>query len=325
MANILLWIETKEGQVRKINRECLGLAKKLAGATGGKILAALIGKGLAAAADELAKTGFDTIFLTEGNEFADFRVEPLTDILEALVKANDVGLILFGATYPGKELSARLAGRLGCAAAVDVTSVELGGAGYVVTRPMYAGKVIATIEVSGTPVILSLRPNHFPVRNAPSSGNVTPFAPTLRPQSSRSTVVETSFAHSDLPDVAEAEIIVCGGRGMKGPENFPMLEELARLLHAGVGASRAAVDAGWIEHSHQVGQTGKTVSPQLYIACGISGAIQHLAGMSTSKVIVAINKDPEANIFKLCDYGVVGDLFQIIPALTAEIRKLKSE
>jgi electron transfer flavoprotein alpha subunit len=201
--------------------------------------------------------------------------------------------------------------------------VTIEGGSFVAVRPVYSGKAMATVDAgSSKPIVVTLRPNVFAAEAGAGTAAVETLPAIAAPI--RAVVREVVAAGGGELDVAEANIIVSGGRGMKGPENFAMLQELAHVLGGAVGASRAAVDAGWIEHSHQVGQTGKVVSPSLYLACGISGAIQHLAGMSSSKVIVAINKDAEAPIFKVADYGVVGDLFQVVPALTAEIKKLKA-
>ena len=234
-------------------------------------------------------------------------------------------MILLAASAQGKDLTPALAARLKVGSISDVVDLNLEGAKVVAKRPMYAGKAYAMVEAAGDPQVVSVRPNSFSAKEAAGAGAVETVAVALDASKIKIAVKSVEIAATKEPDQTEAEIIVSGGRGMKGPENFVMLEELAKVLGptATTGASRAAVDAGWRGHSYQVGQTGKTVSPNLYIAAGISGAIQHLAGMGTSKVIVAINKDPEAPIFTKADYGVVDDLFKVIPALTAEVKAIK--
>jgi len=237
------------------------------------------------------------------------------------VKSGGYRAVVVSATATGKDLAPRVAARLGVGVAADLTDVAADGSGFLVTRPVYAGKALLKMKVTAQPAVLSLRPNIF----TPDEG-----ASSVKPETlpvtgaGRVKVREIKAAPAGTLDVAEAQVIISGGRGLKEPANFKVLEDLAHAFggRAAVGASRAVVDAGWRAHADQVGQTGKTVSPSLYIAVGISGAIQHLAGMRTSKVIVAINKDKDAPIFKIADYGVVGDLFEIVPKLTEEIRKL---
>jgi electron transfer flavoprotein alpha subunit len=241
--------------------------------------------------------------------------------LAARAKAAACRAVVFAATATGKDLAPRVAAKLGVAVAADITDLAADGGGFLVTRPVYAGKALLKVKVTSQPAVLSIRPNVFtPDERA---AGVTPETLSVT-SSGRVKIREIKAAPEGTLDVAEAQIIISGGRGLKEPANFKVLEELARAFggRAAVGASRAVVDAGWRAHADQVGQTGKTVSPSLYIAVGISGAIQHLAGMRTSKVIVAINKDKDAPIFKVADYGVVGDLFEIVPKLTEEIRKL---
>jgi electron transfer flavoprotein alpha subunit len=227
-------------------------------------------------------------------------------------------------TTVGRDLSGRVAARLGVGCLADCTRLSIEGGTVVAVRPVYSGKALATVEGGAKhPVVVTLRPNVFPATAGDGQAAVETVA--LPAVDIRAVVREVVAKEAGELDVAEADVIVSGGRGIKGPEHFALIRELAQALGAAVGASRAVVDAGWIDHAHQVGQTGKVVSPTLYVACGISGAIQHLAGMSSAKLIVAVNKDPEAPIFKVADYGIVGDLFQVLPALTAEIRKLKAE
>jgi electron transfer flavoprotein alpha subunit len=238
------------------------------------------------------------------------------------VKHGEYQAVVFAASATGKDLAPRVAAKLGVGVAGDLTDLRADSGGLVVTRPVYAGKALLTVRVAARPAVLSVRPNIFTPVERPQAGAAQTVAVAVSP--SRVVVREIKAAPAGTLDVAEAQIIISGGRGLKEPANFKVLEDLARAFGGGaaVGASRAVVDAGWRGHADQVGQTGKTVSPSLYIAVGISGAIQHLAGMRTSKVIVAINKDKDAPIFKVADYGVVGDLFEIVPTLTEEIRKL---
>jgi electron transfer flavoprotein alpha subunit len=242
----------------------------------------------------------------------------------AAVRAVSPAVVLFPASAMGRDLAPRVAARLGVGLASDCTALAFEEGRLVATRPVYAGKAVLRVAFKGTPAIASLRPKLFaPVERAGAGAAVEPLA--ADPGPARATVRELAAAAAERLDLTESEIIVSGGRGLKGPENFVILEELALALGATVGASRAVVDAGWRPHSDQVGQTGKTVSPKLYVAVGISGAIQHLAGMSSSRCIVAINKDPEAPIFKVADYGLVGDLFEVVPALTDAVRKLNAQ
>ena len=267
--------------------------------------------------------GADVIHHAADAALALFSPDLYAAALLALIEASRPEAVLMGHTVMGRDLSAYLAGKLKTAVAGDAVKVEYAG-GFKVVRPMYAGKALATVAVNaGFMPVITLRPNVFPVGAAAGGGEVKPLPlPAHTPKTLCSGLEKPESAEVD---VAEASVIVSGGRAMKGPENFAILKELAAELGAAVGASRAAVDSGWIGHPHQVGQTGKTVSPNLYIACGISGAIQHLAGMSSSKCIVAINKDKDAPIFQAADYGVLGDLFQIVPQVTQAVRELKKE
>ena len=287
--NVLAVLEERDGKLRKVSFEVVTAARRLGGKVDAVVCDLSNREGATAAIVERAKMGY-----------------------RALV---------FTATATGKDLAPRVAAKLGVGVAADLTDLSADGESIVGTRPIYAGKALQKIRVIAQPAVVSVRPNVF-IPDADASG-VIPERLAVAP-GGRVTVREIKAAPAGTLDVAEAQIIISGGRGLKEPANFKVLEELAKALggKAAVGASRAVVDAGWRAHADQVGQTGKTVSPSLYIAVGISGAIQHLAGMRTSKVIVAINKDKDAPIFKVADYGVVGDLFEIVPKLTEEIRKL---
>jgi len=239
-----------------------------------------------------------------------------------IVKEKGPAILLLGASVQGKDLAARLVGKLATGLATDCTGLKIEGGKLIAFRPMYAGKCFGEVAFEATPAMATLRPNVFPIVENAKAGAVEKFDPALDAGQLKTKVAEIAKDTSGKIELTEANIIVSGGRGMKGPENYNIIEDLAKVLGAAVGASRAAVDAGWRPQTDQVGQTGKTVSPNLYIACGISGAIQHLAGMSSSKFIVAINKDPEAPIFQRADYGIVDDLFKVVPEVTAAAKKL---
>ncbi len=324
---VLVWIEMKEDEVRKAALETAGVGLELAKKMDGRVEAALFG----AQIDEgvfarLSSAGISKVYKVEHEDFAEFESCRYADALAGIAAQVSPGLVLLPATAFGKDLSARVAGLTGGGLAADCTEIDLRDGTLVATRPVYAGKLHYEMAFTGERIaIVTLRPNVFPVpeQQDGAAAEIVPFAPELSDACGKVRIKETTYVTSEMPDVSEADVVVSGGRGMKGPENFAMLEELAKLLGGTVGASRSAVDAGWRDHQDQVGQTGKTISPNLYIACGISGATQHLAGMSSSKCIVAVNKDPEANIFRAADYGVVGDLFAVVPALIEEIKKIQ--
>ena len=322
---ILVFIEQRDGQVRSVAREALGEASRLAATLGGPVIgvcAAAADPGLAA----LGPAGASEVLLATHESFA--RYEPAGYVAAVAAAADKVKpqVVLFSASSMGRDLAPRVAARLGVGLASDCVALAVEGGRLQATRPVFAGKASQTLAFRKSPAMVSLRPKVF----APLAGNggaatVVPLAVTPDPAAARARVIEIKAESAGAVDLTEAEIIVSGGRGLKGPENFHLIESLARALGATVGASRAVVDAGWRPHSDQVGQTGKTVSPKLYVAVGISGAIQHLAGMSSSRCIVAINKDPDAPIFKVADYGLVGDAFEVVPALTAAVQRLNAQ
>jgi len=321
MAGILVFVEQRDGVVRKGSLEALSEARRQASGIGWDVAAVLPGQGVGDQAAGLGNHGAAKVYVADDANLAQYSAEGYAEAVAAAARQMEPIAIFFSATAMGRDLAPRVAARLGVGALADVTALSLEGEIFVATRPVYSGKAFATMDAGGkTPQILSLRPNVFSAEE--SGGSAEIVALDGLSLSIRSVVKELTAAAGGEIDVAEADVIVSGGRGIKGPENFALIRELANLLGAAVGASRAVVDAGWIEHSHQVGQTGKVVSPSLYVAAGISGAIQHLAGMSSSKIIVAINKDPDAPIFKVADYGVVGDLFDVVPAMIEEIKRL---
>ncbi len=323
--NVLVIVEQRDNILKKVAFEMLGIGAELATALGGSVEATLLGSDLGDLPTALAQYGATKVYVADNPDLARYSSEGYTNTLAAFIGKVAPAIILIGATAMGKDLAPRLAARLGVGVASDCTALEIEDGRLVAIRPVFAGKALAKVKLHGDPQIATLRPNVLaaPQPDASATATIEPVAAASGDV--RAQVVDIVGAGEGVIDVAEADIIVSGGRGVAGPEGFAPITSLAKTLGAAVGASRAAVDAGWIEHAHQVGQTGKTVTPNLYIACGISGAIQHLAGMKTSKVIVAVNKDPEAPIFKVADYGIVGDLFDVVPLLEKEFQTLLAE
>jgi electron transfer flavoprotein alpha subunit len=325
MPGIFAFAETRDGEIRKVAHEVVTAARTLADALGTEVHAVVLGgPGVAGAAAELGRHGADKVFVGETDAFGKYSAEGFTTVIVKFIQDHGCDVALFPASSLGRDLAPRVAARLGVGYASDCTALEVQGGQVVATRPEYAGKLVAQVAPTGKPAVLSLRPNVFlPAENA-KAGEVQSLDVSVNQADFGAIVREIKASAAAKLDVGEAPIIVSGGRGLGGPENFKLIEDLAAAFggKCAVGASRAVVDAGWRPHSEQVGQTGKTVAPTLYIAVGISGAIQHLAGMRTSRYIVAINKDPEAPIFKVADYGIVGDLHQILPRMTEEVRKM---
>ena len=327
MPGIFAFAETRDGEIRKVAHEVVTAARQLADALGTEVHAVMLGgPGTSGAAAELGRFGADTVFVGESGAFGHYSAEGFTSVIVKFIQEHGCDAALFPASSLGRDLAPRVAARLGVGYAADCTAVEAQGGQVVATRPEYAGKLIAQVAPTAKPAVLSLRPNVFLPAENPKAGEVQTLDVSVNEADFGAIVREMKAGAAEKLDVGEAPIIVSGGRGMGSPENFKLLEELADAFggKCAVGASRAVVDAGWRPHAEQVGQTGKTVAPTLYIAVGISGAIQHLAGMRTSRYIVAINKDPEAPIFKVADYGIVGDLFQILPRMTEEVRKMRA-
>jgi electron transfer flavoprotein alpha subunit len=319
-----VWIvaEQRDGAFRKISFELASTARKLADQLGDEVCAVVLGSGIKGIAGELGKYGVDKVFVADNPALEPYTTDAHAAAVAKIVKENDPAILLLGASVQGKDLSSRLVGKLATGMATDCTDVKIADGKLLAIRPLYAGKCFGEVVVSSNPQMASLRPNVFTIVENAKAGAVVDFDPALDAGQLKTKVLEVQKDAAGKVDLTEANIIVSGGRGMKGPEGYGVIEELAAVLGGTVGASRAAVDAGWRPQSDQVGQTGKIVSPNLYIACGISGAIQHLAGMSSSKYIVAINKDAEAPIFTKADYGVVDDLFKVVPELTKECKKL---
>jgi electron transfer flavoprotein alpha subunit len=323
---LLVFVEQRDGQIKKAGLEALGEGLRAGAALGLPVHAALVGDDLRAAAEQLSAHAPERVWCVQAPALGLYSPDGYAAAVAAVAQRCRPRIVFLAATAMGKDLAARLSARLDAPLASDCTAVRTAEGRLQLERPVYSGKAAAAVEFApGVLCLATLRPNLFPPAPAgsPDPTRVETLDLPLDPRSLLCRTVEVRAAAGQELDVAEAEIVVSGGRAMKGPEQFAILRELAEALGGAVGASRAAVDAGWIDHQHQVGQTGKTISPGLYIACGISGAVQHLAGMSSSKVIVAINKDAEAPIFKVADYAVVGDLFQIVPLITREVRRLK--
>jgi electron transfer flavoprotein alpha subunit len=317
---VLVFAEQVDGSFRKIAHEAVSEGRRLADTLGETVTAIVLGSGVEGIAGELGKYGADKILVGDDPALADYTTDAYTNVMFDVVKDNDPRILLLGASSQGKDLSARLAARLVVGLAMDCIALRLDGQKLIATRPMYGGKVLAEVALEGIPQMSAIRPNVMEIVEAARSGDVEMVA--INTGAVKTRVVENKLEAASKVDLTEADVIVSGGRGMGGSD-FSVLEELAEVLGGTVGASRSAVDEGWRPHSDQVGQTGKVVTPNLYIACGISGAIQHLAGMGSSKYIVAINKDPEAPIFKKADFGIVEDLFKAVPAIMAELKKLK--
>ncbi len=327
MADVLAFAEQRDGEIRGVARETVSVAARLASGLGGHAKALVLGDGgMEASASDLGKYGAEVVELGQQESLAQYQPEAYAKIVSDRVRAGSYAAVILPATTLGKDLAPRVAALLDVPLASDVTGLDVEDGALAVVRPIYGGKAFAHVRLGATPAVVSIRPNVFQPSERAAAGTVESFVPEIDPAAWHTRVIERKAAGGGALDVAEASIVVSGGRGMKDPSNWHILEELRNAIGTGaaLGASRAAVDAGWRPHAEQVGQTGKTVAPKLYVAVGISGAIQHLAGMRTSKTIVAINKDPDAPIFKVADYGIVGDLFEVVPRLAEELSALKA-
>jgi electron transfer flavoprotein alpha subunit len=323
MPAVLVYAEQHEGTLKKAALEALGEGARLAKALGLDLVACTAGPGAATAAAAAAARGASRVLAMETDALRRYTSAGHGRALAAAAKAADAGWVLLGATAQGKDLGPSAAARLRASPIADCTGWEVAGGGVRWRRPVYAGKAYAVVETAAPPVVATLRPNAFEPAAAGAAGKVEAFDPGVAASDIAVVLREVLAPAAKRVDLTEADIVVSGGRGLKGPEHFHLVEELAAALGGVVGASRAVVDAGWRPHAEQVGQTGKTVAPKLYVALGISGAIQHLAGMSSSRCIVAVNRDAEAPIFKVADYGLVGDVFEIAPALTRAVLAAK--
>jgi electron transfer flavoprotein alpha subunit len=317
---ILAFAEQREGKFKKSAFEVAQTAKQLAGQLGVEVVAVVIGDNVSGIAPELGAYGATRVLAVQDPRLHYYSTTAYAKALAEIARKEDAGVILLPASQMGKDLAPRLGAKLGAGIAADCTAIAVSGGEITATRPVYAGKAMITVKVVSPVKIFTLRPNVFTATPSGGTAAVEACAVDLTDADFGAKATSVKIAEG-RPDVTEASIIVSGGRGMKAPEHFALVETLADVLGGAVGASRAVVDAGWRPHDEQVGQTGKTVSPSLYVACGISGAVQHIAGMSSSKCIVAINKDKDAPIFQIADYGIVGDVFEVLPALTAELKK----
>ena len=318
--HILAFAEQRDNQLKKSSFETIQAAKKISDQLGGKFTVLLVGNDVEGLAPELGKYGAERILVVDSPQLAQHSNTAYAKAIAEVAAKEEVTAVFLSASQMGKDLAPRVAVKLNAGLASDCVALKIEGDQVIATRPVYAGKALLDVRVTSPIKVFTLRPNVFTANPLEGAAQVEQVKIDFVDNDFGSVVREMKVA-AGRPDVTEADIVVSGGRGMKGPENFHLIEELADVLGGGVGASRAVVDAGWRPHDEQVGQTGKTVSPTLYIACGISGAIQHLAGMSSSKYIVAINKDKDAPIFQMADYGIVGDVFEVVPALTEELRK----
>jgi electron transfer flavoprotein alpha subunit len=319
----LVFIEQRDGKIRKASLEALSLARNLGG---GPAAAVIAGKGVTALAKELGRYGAGKVYVADKDELALYSNKGYVGALDAATKKENPDAVLIAATAMGKDVAPRFAARHDASALADVMDLRVEDGRLVAWRPVYSGKARAEVDCGSAKLqIATTRPNVFAAEAKPDAAEAAVETLDLGDVNPRARVLRVETSESKELDVSEADVIVSGGRGIKGPENWPVVRDLQQALGAALGASRAVVDAGWIDHQHQVGQTGKVVSPTLYVAAGISGAIQHLAGMGTSKVIVAINKDAEAPIFKVATYGVVGDIFQILPEFAKAVREAKKE
>ena len=327
MGNVLIFAEHQDGKLKKTSLELASKAAELAAKSGGQAEAVLIGNGIDALANELAPYGIKKVTILQSPKLDKYNTIGYVNVLAGLVKELNPDILLATASPAGKDFFPRLAARLDTGLAADAVDLKIDGDGKLLaTHPIYSGKALVDIKIPNSkPQMALIRPNSFGVGAPQAGATAEVLKKDVDPGDVKAEMTALVKAASDKADLTEAEIIVSGGRAMKEAANFKILQELADVIGATVGASRAAVDSGYAPHDMQVGQTGKVVNPKLYLAFGISGAIQHLAGMRTSKVIVAVNKDPEAPIFQKADYGIVGDLFEVVPLLTAEFKRVLSE
>lgn len=317
MAGTWVIVEQKGGSIRKVTYEMLSEAKKW----GDEVSAVVFGQGVEALAPEFAKFGADKVYVVEGDIFANYNTGAYVAQIAAMINEYQPNAIIFAHTFNGRDFASRLAQKLEAGLATDVIKANVSAGKGVFTRSIYAGKALAEVEVTTLPVLATIRAGVMELAEAAAAGAVVKPAIAATAADVYQTVKDFIPTVSARPELTEADVVVSGGRGCKGPEGIKLVEQLADMLGAALGGSRASIDSGWLGHELQVGQTGKVVNPNLYIACGISGAIQHLAGMSSSKFIACINTDTEAPIFNISDFGVVGDLFKVIPVLCSEIKK----
>jgi electron transfer flavoprotein alpha subunit len=317
MAGTWVFVDQRDGNIRKVTFEMLTEAKKF----GDEVSAVVFGKDVKGLAPEFAKYGAEKVYVVEGDVFAEYNTGAYVAQMAAMISEFSPNAILFAHSFNGRDFGSRLAQKLEAGLATDVIGAEISAGKGVFTRSIYAGKALAKVEITTSPILATVRPGVFEVEEGAGAGEVVEPAVAATDADVYQTVKEFKPTISARPELTEAPVVISGGRGCKGPEGIKLVEDLADMLGGAVGGSRASIDSGWLGHELQVGQTGKVVNPNLYIAAGISGAIQHLAGMSSSKFIASINTDPEAPIFGVSDFGVVGDLFKVIPLLMDELKK----
>ena len=320
MSKVLAFAELRDNKFKKSSFETVKAARGVADKLGAEFAALVIGSGIEGVAMELGNYGAARVVAVDEASLASHSNTAYAKIIAEVAKKEGASLVFLPASQMGKDLAPRVGVKLEAGVACDCVALSVADGNVVGTRPVYAGKGLVDVRVKTAIKVFTLRPNVFTVKPEEGTATVEKASVPLTDADFGSVVKEVKVAEG-RPDVTEADIVVSGGRGLKGPEHFHLIEELADVLGGGVGASRAVVDAGWRPHDEQVGQTGKTVSPSMYVACGISGAVQHLAGMSSSKYIVAINKDKDAPIFQVADYGIAGDVFEVLPELTAQLKK----
>ncbi len=324
MSNVMVIAEIKDGSVKKSTFEVLTLGRELADASGGELSVVLAGEGIESKASGLGKYGADRVFVLDDPKLSRYTTEGFVGAMASLIQRTGPEMVLMSNSVLSRDFAPRLAARLGAGLLTDCVELVREEGGLAALRPVYGGKVLSRERLrGGTPRMATIRPNTVTAEEIDPPRAAAVEKPEVEVGEIRTRVVDRIMKEGAKIDLTEADVVVSGGRGMKNTENFRILEELAEVLGAAVGASRAAVDSGWRPHSDQVGQTGKIVNPRLYIACGISGAVQHLAGMGTSRTIVAINTDPDAPIFEKADYGIVGDLFEVVPLLTEALKNSK--
>ncbi|AGA69428.1 electron transfer flavoprotein, alpha subunit [Desulfitobacterium dichloroeliminans LMG P-21439] len=325
---IWIFVEQAAGKIRKISFELLSQGRKIADQKGEPLVAVIVGENIANLTKEVAEYGADQVYLLDSPQLAQYTTGAYTSALTKLLRKEEPKAFLLGHTALAKDLAPRLAQRLGVGLASDIVDIEQDQDKFLLfKRPVYTGSAFSLVEIESTPLLATVRAKSFVASEPDSSRQAEVIEATvdIDPADLKVILKDVALIITSRPALTEADIVISGGRGMKAKENFTILEALADVVGAAVGASRAAVDSGWIDNQFQVGQTGSIVAPTLYIACGISGAIQHIAGMGASKVIIAINKDPDAPIFNVADYGIVGDLFEVVPLLTEEFKKLVNE
>ncbi|WP_425807699.1 electron transfer flavoprotein subunit alpha/FixB family protein [Desulfitobacterium sp. Sab5] len=323
-----VYVEQSNMKIRKASLEIMSKAREIADQAGDEVVAVLLGQGVEALANEVIPYGANKVIVVDDAQLEKYTTGTYTSVISKLIREYEPQAFLLGHSALGRDLAPRLAQRLRVCMADDCIAMEYDPTTYLTfKRPIYTGRAFAQVKLTSRPIIATIRPNTFNVSEPDNNcqAEIIKRNAQIEAADLRAIVKDIVLATSKRPDLVEANVIVSGGRGVKSAQGFGVLEELADAVGGAVGASRAAVDAGWIDIKYQIGQTGNAVSPTLYIACGISGAIQHVAGMNSSKIIVAINKDPEANIFKYADYGIVGDLFEVVPLLTEEFKKLGSQ